>query len=59
MTSITGVEFEEAERTMTKVSIEGLELPILGRQQLLANKRATRRPKDLLDAQLLEDASED
>jgi len=59
MTSISGVAFEEAERTMMKVAIEGWELPILGRQQLLANKRATGRPKDLLDVQLLEDASED
>jgi hypothetical protein len=57
MTSISGVAFDEAERTALKIAIEGLELPVLGRRQLLANKRATGRAKDRLDAELLEQHS--
>jgi len=53
MTSISGVTFEEAERTAITIEVEGLLLPILGRRQLLANKRASGRQKDLLDIQLL------
>ena len=59
LTSISGVSFAEAERNLVEVEIDGLVLPVLGREQLLANKRASGRPKDLLDAQLLEDAAED
>ena len=59
MTSIDGVDFEEVERSVMKVMIEGVELPILGRRQLLANKIATGRPKDLVDAQLLKQSEPD
>jgi hypothetical protein len=53
MTSISGVSFDEAERTAMTIEIEGITLPILGRRQLLANKRTSGRPKDLLDVELL------
>jgi hypothetical protein len=59
MTSIDGVDFADAEESVMKVPIDGVELPILGRRQLLANKLATGRPKDLVDAQLLEQAKKD
>jgi nucleotidyltransferase AbiEii toxin of type IV toxin-antitoxin system len=59
MTSISGVDFEEAERTAIAVDLEGLSLPILGRRQLIANKRASGRPKDILDVQLLGERSND
>jgi hypothetical protein len=58
MTSISGVDFDEAERTVMKVELDGIELPVLGRRQLLANKRASGRPKDLLDVRLLDDSKE-
>lgn len=59
MTSISGVAFDEAERTRITIEIEGLSLPILGRRQLLANKRASGRPKDRLDVELLGESSDE
>lgn len=54
LTSITGVEFDEAwpHRVMAYFA-EG-SFPVLGRQELIRNKRATGRDKDLIDARLLE-----
>jgi hypothetical protein len=34
--------------------VDGLEVPFIGREALLANKRATGRPKDLADIDALE-----
>ncbi len=53
LTAISGVDWEEAERTAIRVSIDGMELPVLARGQLLANKLAAGRAKDLVDADLL------
>lgn len=58
LTSITGVSMDEAERTAIETQLQGLRVPVLGRRQLLANKLATGRPKDLADAQLLEDEAD-
>ena len=57
MTSISGVDFDEAETSAAETEIEGIKLPILGREELLKNKLAAGRPKDLLDAKLLEDGA--
>ena len=54
LTSIDGVEFEEAWDARGNVQIEGLNVPILSREHLLTNKRATGRPKDQADAIWLE-----
>ncbi len=59
MTSISGVGFNEAEQTMSTVEVDGMVLPVLGRRQLVANKLASGRPKDLVDAQLLEEDTGD
>ncbi len=53
LTSISGVEFDEAERSALVTEIEGIRLPVLGRRHLVANKLAAGRPKDLADAELL------
>jgi hypothetical protein len=55
LTSITGVTFEEAwpHRLVARVA-QDLEAPVLGREDLLRNKRAVGRPKDLADAAWLE-----
>ena len=55
MTSISGVAFDEAEGAAVSAAIADLDLPVLGRAQLLANKLASGRPKDLVDAELLRD----
>lgn len=54
MTSIDGVTFDEAWGDRLTVTLDGLEVPILGRRHLLANKRATGRPQDIADAERLE-----
>lgn len=54
LTSITGVEFDAAWMNRVSETIDGLKLTVIGRADLLKNKRATGRPKDLVDAQDLE-----
>jgi hypothetical protein len=54
LTSISGVDFDEALRTAVVLEIAGLRVPFLGREALLTNKRAAGRDKDLLDVKLLE-----
>ncbi len=55
MTSISGVDFDEAEESAFQTEIEGISLLVLGRAQLVRNKLAAGRPKDILDAQLLQE----
>ena len=54
LTEVTGLEFEEAWRNRLTHSVETLEIPFLGRKDLIRNKRACARPKDLADLDLLE-----
>ena len=56
LTSIDGVDFQRAWESRTVVEIEGMEVPFLGRDALLENKRAAARPKDLADLAILETA---
>jgi hypothetical protein len=54
LTSIDGVDFDEAWPRRIHVSIGPNEVPVLGREDLVANKRAAGRPKDLADLSWLE-----
>lgn len=54
LTAIDGVTFEEAWPRRIQVRIGPNEVPVLGRQDLVANKRAAGRPKDLADLSWLE-----
>jgi hypothetical protein len=54
LTSVTALTFEAAWTNRLAVEIEGLAVNILGRSDLLVNKRATGRPKDLADIAWLE-----
>jgi len=49
LTSLTGIGFEEAWSRRTSVRVEDRPIPVLGRQDLIQNKRATGRPQDLAD----------
>ena len=53
LTSISGVEFDEAWPTRRRIRIDELAFDVIGREQLLKNKLASARPKDLFDAQKL------
>lgn len=54
MTSVTGIAFEDAWTSRVIHRVDDLEVPFIGRAALLANKRATGRPKDLADVEALE-----
>lgn len=54
ITSIEGVDFEEAWSDHVEGLFFGLEVPALGRQGLLKNKRTAGRPQDLADVDWLE-----
>lgn len=54
---ISGVSFEEARKARIEATIEGdTPIHVISREHLLANKRAARRPKDLLDVKESENA---
>ncbi|HEY2028279.1 MAG TPA: hypothetical protein VGH20_03630 [Myxococcales bacterium] len=54
LTAIDGVSFDEAWRGRVMSTVAGLELPFIGRAELIRNKRAAGRPKDLVDVEILE-----
>jgi hypothetical protein len=54
LTPITGVAFGAAWPDRREVRIDALEVPVIGREALLANKRALGRHRDLADIELLE-----
>lgn len=51
MTSISGVSFSEAWASREKSSYGDVPVNVIGRDDLIANKRATARAQDLLDIQ--------
>ncbi len=54
LTSVAGVEFDEAWPSRKTTEIEGKPVAVIGRAELLRNKKAAGRPKDLADAAWLE-----
>ncbi|HSA33107.1 MAG TPA: hypothetical protein P5077_05220 [bacterium] len=54
LTSITGVSWEEADRNKSKTTYGGVPVPFIGINEIIANKRAVGRTKDLADIELLE-----
>jgi len=57
MTSIDGLSFAEASVGQVMRSIDGADVPFIGREALIANKRSSGRPKDLIDLTLLTGSS--
>jgi len=53
LTSISGVEFDAAWDNRMTSDLDGLSAFVIGRRELLQNKLASGRPKDLLDADIL------
>lgn len=49
MTSIDGVEFDAAWSGRFQARVGDLDVPVIGRADLVRNKRATGRPQDLAD----------
>jgi hypothetical protein len=56
LTGITGVSFNEAWAGRSEGELDGLPVSMLGKAELIKNKRAVGRPQDLADVARLEDA---
>ena len=54
LTQISAVEFEDAWQARQTVEIERLQIPVIGKPQLLINKKSAGRPKDNADVLWLE-----
>jgi hypothetical protein len=54
LTAPSGVEFVSCRSRAVILPIDGTEIPVLSLDDLIANKRAAGRPKDLIDALELE-----
>lgn len=59
LTEISGVTFDEAWTSRVLTQIAGVEVSVLGREALIANKLAAGRDKDLLDAHMLQRQTSD
>ena len=57
LTSISGVAFDEAWAARVMSSVDGLQVPVISRHHLIANKKAAGRPKDDDDVRWLESES--
>lgn len=56
LTSLTGLSFDEAWLRRDTFEVEGRKLPFLSRADLIRNKKALGRPRDLADVDELERA---
>ena len=54
ITSAAGVDFSECYARRQNAIIDGVSAAVISRADLLTNKRAAGRPKDLNDVQVLE-----
>jgi hypothetical protein len=55
LTAIDGVGFDDAWPARLEVEIEGLTVPVLGREDLIRNKKASGRAQDVADVARLEE----
>ncbi len=54
LTTLSGVDFETAWERRIQAVVDGASYNVIGREDLIANKRASGRPMDLIDADKLE-----
>lgn len=57
LTAISGVDFNRAWDRRVSIEMDGVCINVLGREDLIVNKRASGRPKDLVDANTLDPKS--
>lgn len=53
LTTLDGVDFERCWHRRLEVEVDGVQVPFIGRADLLRNKRASGRPQDLADLDAL------
>ena len=56
MKGVPGGDFENAWRDRKRFVLQGVTVPVVSQRELIRLKRASGRPQDLLDADLLEEA---
>jgi len=49
LTGISGVSWEEAWASRSQITFDGIQMHLIGREELIRNKEATGRPQDLAD----------
>ncbi len=54
LTAVSGVTFAHAWSNRMSIEIDGIDLCVIGRDDLIVNKRACGRPKDIADAETLD-----
>ena len=54
VSAIDGLEYSEAAKHAVKMNVDGLEIKVISIDDLIVNKRASGRPKDIADAVALE-----
>ena len=54
LTGLSGLSFEEAWPRRTAIKVGSLSFGVIGREDLIRNKRATGRPQDIVDADRLD-----
>jgi hypothetical protein len=59
ITAISGVEFDAAWSRRIEITVDALVVPCIGLADLIANKLAAGRPKDLRDAESLQGPKDD
>ena len=58
LSAISGLAYEEAVSRAVRMEVDGLSLKVIALDDLIANKRASGRPKDIVDAMTLEKMKE-
>ena len=58
LSAISGVAYEAAALRAVRMEVDGLSLKVIALDDLIANKRASGRPKDIVDAMTLEKMKE-
>lgn len=58
LSAVSGVVYEDAASRALKMEVDGLTLKVISLDDLIANKRASGRPKDIVDAMTLEKLKE-
>lgn len=54
LTAISGVVFDDAWENRMSIEMDSIKLNVIGRADLIVNKRACGRPKDIADAETLD-----
>jgi|TARA_A100000171_G_C2053006_1_gene106128 predicted nucleotidyltransferase len=54
LTAISGVAFDDAWENKLNIELDDIKLNVIGRDDLIVNKRACGRPKDIADAETLD-----